>query len=77
MYNVHIRQECPARPDQEANDEVERRGAAPKSDEADSSRSSTLSLAHRRYGLAIARTDCYAAGWKLREVPDMHIVSNG
>ena len=28
MHNVHIRQEFPARPDQEANDEVERRGAA-------------------------------------------------
>jgi len=29
MYNVHIRQELPARPDWEANDQVERRGAAP------------------------------------------------
>ena len=28
MYNMHIRQEYPARPDQEANDEVERRAVA-------------------------------------------------
>jgi hypothetical protein len=36
-------------PDQEANDEVERRGVAPTSNEADLSRSSTASFVHRRY----------------------------
>jgi hypothetical protein len=41
-----------------SNDEVERRGAALPSNEADLSRSSTLSLAHRNCCPAIARTDC-------------------
>ena len=41
-----------------SNDEVERRGVAPTSNEAHLSRSSTLSLAHRRRDPAIARTDC-------------------
>ncbi len=41
MYNVHIRQEFAVRSDQEANGEVERRGAAPMLNVANLSRSST------------------------------------
>src|SRR5258708_19014232 len=41
-----------------SNDEVERRGNAPTSIEADLSQSSTASLSQRRCGPAIARTDC-------------------
>jgi hypothetical protein len=44
--------------DYASNDEVERRGVASKSNEAALSQSSTPSVAHRRRGLAIARTDC-------------------
>jgi hypothetical protein len=44
------------RPD--ANDEVERRGVAPTTSEADLSQSSTSSMAQRRCNPAIARTDC-------------------
>ena len=40
-----------------SNDEVERRGIATATNEADLSRSSTHSLAHRRCYPAIARTD--------------------
>src|SRR5882757_10949702 len=40
------------------NDEVERRGVAPTNNEAALSQSSTPTLAHRTYDLAIARTDC-------------------
>src|ERR1700730_17957546 len=42
----------------EPNDEVERRGNALPANEAALSQSSIPSLAHRRCGLAIARTDC-------------------
>ena len=38
------------------NDEVKRRAGAPTQNEADSSQSSTASLAHRRRHLAISRT---------------------
>ena len=41
-----------------SNDEVERRGIAPTTTLADLSPSSTYSLAQRRRGPAIARTDC-------------------
>ncbi len=41
-----------------ANDEVERRGASPASNEGNLSQSSTPSLAQRRCDPAIARTDC-------------------
>ena len=41
-----------------SNDEVERRGASPTTNEADLSRSSIHSLAHRSRSPAIARTDC-------------------
>ncbi len=44
-----------------SNDEVEQREVALSINEADLSKSSTFSLARRRRGLAIARTDCYAA----------------
>jgi hypothetical protein len=40
----------PVRPDQEANDEVERRGGALPANEADLSQSSILSLAKRSRG---------------------------
>jgi hypothetical protein len=40
------------------NDEVERRGVAPTLTEGGSSRSSIPSVAQRRRGPAIARTDC-------------------
>jgi hypothetical protein len=40
------------------NDEVERRGLAQASNEADLYRSSTLPLADRNFCPAIARTDC-------------------
>ena len=41
-----------------SNDEVERRGVALPTNEADLSRSSIPSLAQRRRGPVIARTDC-------------------
>jgi hypothetical protein len=41
-----------------SNDEVERRGASPASNEGTLSQSSTPSLAQRRHGPAIARTGC-------------------
>jgi len=41
-----------------SNDEVERRGASPVSNEGTLSQSSTPSLAKRRRGPVIARTDC-------------------
>jgi hypothetical protein len=41
---------------QSPNDEVERRGVVPTTNEADLSKSSTSSLAHRRRGPVIART---------------------
>ena len=41
-----------------SNDEVERRGASPASNEGNLSQSSTPSLAQRRCDPAIARTDC-------------------
>ena len=40
-----------------SNDEVERRGVAPTTNEADLSKSSTPSLAQRIRGPVIARTD--------------------
>jgi hypothetical protein len=40
------------------NDEVERRGASPATNEGTLSQSSIPSLAHRRRNSAIARTDC-------------------
>ena len=40
------------------NDEVERRGASPASNQGTLSQSSTPSLVHRRYAPAIAPTDC-------------------
>jgi hypothetical protein len=52
ILNIGVEEEKPA------NDEVERRGAAPTSNEADLSGSSTLSLIHRKFRPAIARTDC-------------------
>ena len=59
-HSSSLRRPIPTTPflQMSSNDEVERRGVASTQNEGTLSQSSTPSLAHRRCGPAIARTDC-------------------
>jgi hypothetical protein len=56
--NIVSEQAGPVNGNNVPNDEVERRGVGPTSNEADLSRPSAISLAHRKCDPVIVQTDC-------------------